>query len=336
MRYYLFLYLAALSSLANGYEVSQGHVVRHATERQKQDTQLEKRMSCGSGVGSCPSGQCCSESGFCGTTEDYCQAPQCQIAYSNGSCDANQMPAGQSTKSIPRNTNGKAPYNVYITNCTHPGNVALTFDDGPYNYTTQLLNILDSFNVKATFFIVGNNLGKGPIDVESNGWAKILRRMYRSGHQLGSHTWGHADLSAASSEIREQQIIYNEMAFRNIFGFFPTYLRPPYGTCSRDSGCLDYVTSLGYHVVNWNIDTKDYLNDSPQLIGNSKAIFYNALASANPKHDGFISLSHDTHEQTVISLTAYMIKTLRSKGFRPVTVGECLGDPRSNWYTNAR
>jgi peptidoglycan/xylan/chitin deacetylase (PgdA/CDA1 family) len=210
--------------------------------------------------------------------------------------------------------------------------VALTFDDGPYKYTDHVLDLLDEHNIKATFFIAGNNLGKKPIDDESTPWPAILRRMHKAGHQLASHTWTHQDLSAASQELREQQIIYNEMAFRNIFGWFPKYMRPPYGTCSRDSGCLDYVTKLGYHVINFNIDTKDFQNNTPEKIQTSKNTFNNGLADTSK---GYIELSHDIQQQTAYNLTEYMIKTLQDKGYRAVTVAECLGDSKENWYVDA-
>ncbi|KAF5020368.1 hypothetical protein F66182_7617 [Fusarium sp. NRRL 66182] len=246
-----------------------------------------------------------------------------------------KKPKGESTANIPRQASGNVPYNVYITNCSTPGTVALTFDDGPCTYTDHVLDVLEENNIKATFFITGNNLAKGQIDDESTGWPKMLRRMHSAGHQLASHTWSHADLSAASEEVRQQQIIYNEMAFRNIFGWFPKYLRPPYGTCTRASGCLDYVTKLGYHVVNWNLDTKDFENNSPSKIQTSKSTFSDGV-SAIAKTHSYIELSHDTQQQTAYNLTAFMIKTLKERGYRSVPVGECLGDAPENWYVDAR
>ncbi|KAL4732367.1 hypothetical protein ACLX1H_001382 [Fusarium chlamydosporum] len=309
--------------------------VRHEDDVSNHPDRLSKRASCGKDAGSCPKGQCCSSSGKCGTTSAYCTSPQCQMAYSNGNCDGSQKPKGETTANIPRSKSGKAPYNLYITNCTTPGTVALTFDDGPYKYTDHVLDVLKENNIKATFFITGNNLGKGQIDDSSTPWPKVLRRMHSEGHQLASHSWSHEDLSAASDELRKQQIIYNEMAFRNVLGFFPKYLRPPYGTCTRVSGCLDYVTKLGYHVVNWNLDTKDYQHDSPSMIQTSKNTFSDGV-STNSKSHSYIELSHDTHEQTAYNLTAFMIKTLKSRGYRAVPVGECLGDAPENWYVNAK
>ncbi|KAG7407520.1 Chitin deacetylase [Fusarium oxysporum f. sp. rapae] len=242
-----------------------------------------------------------------------------------------QEPKGDTTANIPRSTTGKVPCNVYITNCTTPRTFALTFDDGPYKYTDQVLDVLKQNNSKATFFITGTNLGKGQIDDETTGWPKILGRMYSEGHQLASHTWSHQDLTASSDEVRQQQIIYNEMAFRNIFGFFPKYLRPPYGTCNRVSACLDYATKLGYHVINWNLDTTDFENNTPDMIQTSKNTFSNGV-STNAKANAYIELSHDVQKQTAYNLTAFMIKTIKDRGYKAVPVGECLGDARENWY----
>ncbi|KAG9250750.1 uncharacterized protein F5Z01DRAFT_665198 [Emericellopsis atlantica] len=292
---------------------------------------LAKRTTCGQGLGGCAPGECCSEGGYCGTATDYCKSPACQIPYSDGNCDADEKPCGASTEDYPRTKAGSAPYDTIIKSCTEPNVVALTFDDGPYLYTSSLLDTLREQNVKATFFINGNNNGKGRIDDPANPWAAIIQRTYAEGHQIASHTWTHEDLSLADSDRRTKEIVYNEMALRNILGFFPTYMRPPRGSCTRASGSLDRLTELGYHIVNWDLDTKDYLNDSPDAIQKSKDLFdegFNGTASP-------IVLSHDTHEQTVVTLVEYMISAVKAKGFNLVTVGECLGDDEANWYTQA-
>ncbi|EXK30146.1 hypothetical protein FOMG_13785 [Fusarium oxysporum f. sp. melonis 26406] len=331
------LSLAALPSIVFAHDFmvrrkgAEFNIAARHEHASAQSEGLEKRASCGKDIGSCPKGQCCSAAGYCGTTSPYCSSPQCQMDNSNGNCDGSKKPKGDTTANIPRSTTGKVPYNVYITNCTTPGTFALTFDDGPYKYTDQVLDVLKQNNIKATFFITGTNLGKGQIDDETTGWPKILRRMYSEGHQLASHTWSHQDLTASTDEVRQQQIIYNEMAFRNIFGFFPKYLRPPYGTCNRVSGCLDYATKLGYHVINWNLDTKDFENNTPDKIQTSKNTFSNGV-STNAKANAYIELSHDVQEQTAYNLTAFMIKTIKDRGYRAVPVGECLGDARENWY----
>lgn len=212
--------------------------------------------------------------------------------------------------------------------------VALTFDDGPLDYTNDLLDLLAQKNVKATFFVAGNNRGKGHIDDSSNPWAAVMRRMYSAGHHIASHTWTHRNLNEVNSTIRTSEMIYNEMALRNLFGWIPTYMRAPYLECNAGSGCLSEMSRLGYHIIDQNIDTKDYENDSPQLIQTSKNRYSSGL-STNSASNQYIVLAHDVHEQTVHNLTSYMIDTARSRGYKLATVGECLGDPQSNWYRPA-
>jgi peptidoglycan/xylan/chitin deacetylase (PgdA/CDA1 family) len=210
----------------------------------------------------------------------------------------------------------------------------LTFDDGPYTYTSQLLDVLEKYEVKATFFIAGNNRGKGRIDDESTGWTPIIQRMHDYGHQLASHTWTHRNLNEVSDHVRETEMIYNEMAFRNILGIIPTYMRPPFLECSVKSGCMDTMDKLGYHVISTNLDTKDYENDDPSLIHISEDRFSSMQSSDETNHD-YIVLAHDVHYQTVATLAEYMIDVSRGRGYKLVTVGECLGDPYENWYRSA-
>jgi peptidoglycan/xylan/chitin deacetylase (PgdA/CDA1 family) len=136
-----------------------------------------------------------------------------------------------------------------------PGTIALTFDDGPYLYTSHVLDLLKKYNARATFFVNGNNNGKGQIDNEANGWASLIRRMCAEGHQLASHTWSHLYMSSLTSIERKQEMWRNEMALRNILGFFPTYLRPPYIDCTAASGCIADIGELGYHSIYMDIDT---------------------------------------------------------------------------------
>lgn len=220
---------------------------------------------------------------------------------------------------------------VYIKTCTKEKVVALTFDDGPYSYTTELLDLLRENDVKATFFINGNNIGKGRIDDPDTEWAAIIRRTYDDGHQIASHSWSHLDLSAADDERRTSELVYNEMAIRNVLGFFPTYMRPPKGTCTIASGCMDVATELGYHVVTWDVDTKDFENNTPDTLQKAKDLFDAGFNGTQSR----IVLAHDIQEQTVAELAEYMIKKVQDAGYETVTVGECLGDPEENWYIQA-
>jgi peptidoglycan/xylan/chitin deacetylase (PgdA/CDA1 family) len=212
-----------------------------------------------------------------------------------------------------------------------PGTVAITFDDGPYNFTSHILDLLDSYGAKATFFISGNNIGKGQIDIESNGWSAVIKRMHNSGHQIASHTWSHQDLSTLPKQQLRDQIYSNEMALRNILGFFPQYMRPPYSSCT--ALCQEVLESTGYHIIYFDLDSEDYLHDDPIQIQVSKNdITGNLSMRANPSQNHWLVIEHDTHQQTAYNLTEHTLQQFKSKGFRMVTVGECLGDDRANWY----
>ena len=241
------------------------------------------------------------------------------------------MPDGPPTTDISRPKVGKVPYAPQlISSCTVPGTAALTFDDGPNRYTSDLLGLLDRYNAKATFFVTAINNGKGQIDDPSLPWLELIQHMQLKGHQVASHTWSHPELNQLSPEQRRDELTKTEAALRNILGAFPTYMRPPYSRC--DGACLNDLAEFGYHVVLYNIDTNDYRNDDPNAIQKSKDVFDHALAPFKSTEKSWLVIAHDVHEQTVHNLTEHMLKKLSKDGYRPVTVGECLGDPSELWY----
>jgi hypothetical protein len=89
-----------------------------------------------------------------------------------------------------------------INHCYLPGLIALTFDDGPSMFTPHVLDLLNRYHARATFFVNGDNFARGHIDDRATSWPDMVRRMHLAGHQIGSHTWSHADLSVADSEER--------------------------------------------------------------------------------------------------------------------------------------
>lgn len=229
----------------------------------------------------------------------------------------------------PRPLIGDVPYGQVITSCVNNGDIAITFDDGPSTYTSDLLDILANYSVRATFFIVGNNGNNGAID-QIPQWTSDIQRMDDAGHQIASHTYTHPDLTTLTSAARYDQMYQNEQAFVNILGKFPTYMRPPY--LAFDGDCAADMITLGYHVISTNLDTKDYENDDPVLILHSEATFNDAITQASPSSSNFIVLNHDIHYQTVYTLARYEIQHALALGYNLVTVGECLGDPAANWY----
>ena len=158
--------------------------------------------------------------------------------------------------------------------------------------------------------------------------------MVRDGHQVASHTWSHQRLTEINDDNLRRQIVYNEIALADILGMFPTYMRPPY---SASNAKVDKALGeLGYHVAYFNLDTEGYLHNDPSEIQQSKDIWDHNVQSRDPKSTKWLQIEHDPVYQSVYNLTEYMLKSLFANDFRPVTVGECLKDPRENWYRHVR
>lgn len=184
--------------------------------------------------------------------------------------------------------------------------IALTFDDGPWpGYTAQILEILKKKNVKATFFVVGNVLSRYP---------DLGKRIVTEGHTIGNHTWHHwyhyFNKQAAALEIdRTADLIYKTTGTKT------TLFRPPGGILHN--GLADYAKSKDYAVIMWSADSIDYALPSPPTLVSR------VVRQATP---GGIVLLHDgggPRKNTVAALPS-MIKKLRDKGYRFVTIPELL------------
>ncbi|KAI8336614.1 hypothetical protein BC941DRAFT_397577 [Chlamydoabsidia padenii] len=223
----------------------------------------------------------------------------------------------------------RAPAVVH-TDCSVPGTFALTFDDGPYNQTWDLIKYLNQENIKATFFINGNNFDNIETDSVSTSdgvksYLDHLQFMHESGHQIASHTYEHAVLTGLEeSEVVRQMnalsdIIYNKLAIR------PRYMRPPTG--AYDDTVLEILGNLGYEVAIWDIDPRDYEDYD---LERKEQIFSSYLnqETATPPTSNHLSLMHDVHPQTAPHLVPWVVQQVRAKGYRFTTVAECLNDSR--------
>jgi hypothetical protein len=184
-------------------------------------------------------------------------------------------------------------------------------------------------NAQATFFITGNNNGKGAVDEK---WRSVVTNMYNKGHQIASHTWSHQDLSVISQGQRYDQMIKNEMAIQNIIGKYPTYMRPPYSSCN--DACQAVLVDLGYVITSFNLDTDDYNQLTKEKIQIAKDNFKNGIDTAGAGGEK-LAIAHDIHELTALNLTGFMLDYVYSQGFTAVTVGECMNDPPANWYRDS-
>ncbi|KAF9576824.1 hypothetical protein EC968_003331 [Mortierella alpina] len=210
-----------------------------------------------------------------------------------------------------------------IMTCSKPGMVAITFDDGPFEYTNALLDILKAKNVKATFFLNGHNNG------EIKNYKAVVRRAYKENHQIASHTWSHQDLLTLSKSGIRKEMKKLDDAIKGIIGVRPVYMRPPYG--NRNDFVKKVLIDDGYKIVLWDQDTNDWQH--PDDVNQSLDVYKSALGRKDEiKQKGHIFLQHDTHKSTALELAPQAIDYALSLGFKVVTVGECLGQSKSKWY----
>ncbi|CAG8471604.1 130_t:CDS:2 [Ambispora leptoticha] len=319
---------------------------------------------CGSNNGGekCASGYCCSQYGYCGKGTAYCDQG-CQSDY--GDCRAITSSLASTTTSsavtytsastttssaatytsASTTTNSAATYTsastttssattstcnpptspsvvaVTYRTCIKSNSYALTFDDGPMMWTHELLDTLKAKNITATFFVNGHNWGC------IYDYADILQRILYEGHQIGSHTWSHPSMPNITNEEITYQMHTLENALRKIIGHIPRFMRPPYG--NQDERVLSHLGSLGYeHIIIWDVDPGDSTGSTVEV---SQEIINNALATS-PAPTPHIVINHDVKQNTSEILAPWEMDTLVEAGYDLMTVGECLGIDRSQWY----
>lgn len=181
--------------------------------------------------------------------------------------------------------------------------VALTFDDGPNPKTTHpLLHLLKKRRVKATFYVLGQNVNRHPDTVL---WA------YNDGHEIANHTWSHPDLRYLSKEKILKEISLTDEWIKNATGgFVPTTIRPPYWAVD------DKVKSVlsDKTIVMWNADSQDRKHRN--VTKNLNQVLPEIQA-------GSIILFHDIHKPSVDTIDT-LITTLEKQGYTFVTVSELL------------
>ena len=176
--------------------------------------------------------------------------------------------------------------------------IYLTFDDGPtVKYTKPILDVLDQYDAKATFFQLGEKATAHP---------ELTRLVVARGHALGSHTWNHKDLRKLSRAKLDGQITRTSDALGKISGRPITCLRPPYG--AANGKVKSAIHRKGLKVVMWDIDPRDW--KKPGVA----AITRRVVSKADP---GDVSLMHDgggNRSQSVQALKR-ILQQLSKKGY---------------------
>ena len=202
---------------------------------------------------------------------------------------------------------------VYRVRTPHK-KVALTFDDGPSPvWTPKILDELKKAEIKATFFMIGHHVKKYP---------DIAQRVAKEGHQIGNHGYAHSVLFYYTPDELEEEIKYTELVIKEITGQTTTCFRPPKAWISKEE--KEKIKSMGYHVVLWSLNSKDWVNFNDKYI-----VRYILKYIRN----GDIILFHDSggvfkreggNRRETVSTILLLVEKLKERHFECVTVDELL------------
>lgn len=177
--------------------------------------------------------------------------------------------------------------------------IAFTFDDGPYySVDSRILDTLQAYGGRATFFIVGSRV---------NDYKDTLKRIRDSGSEIGNHTFNHKNLEKISPEEVTSQIEMTNDAVEAVTGFRPKLVRVPYGAFKGQVPGL-----VSYPMIQWNIDTQDWSSKDKDAI---------AASVLSQARDGSIILMHDLYSATAEAFET-VIPLLAAQGYQFVTVSE--------------
>ncbi|MBQ9467574.1 MAG: polysaccharide deacetylase family protein [Clostridia bacterium] len=185
--------------------------------------------------------------------------------------------------------------------------LALTFDDGPHPvYTDRILKTLKKYGVRATFFVIGENVGYYP---------GVLERVLADGHAIGSHTFSHRHVSSVSRAQFFEEYRKNDRLLRS-FGVETKLFRPPEGVCDAKVQALS--ARFDCDIILWSVDTEDW---------RSPPVYKIVRAVLDRVQGGEIILMHDyvSGESHTAAALEIILPELLSRGFEFVTVGELIG-----------
>ena len=183
--------------------------------------------------------------------------------------------------------------------------VALTFDDGPNASSTPiLLDGLKERKVRATFFLIGENVEKGENE-------KIVKRMYEEGHLIGNHTYTHCNLSKLETGEAKKELEQTDTVIEKITGKQPAFARAPYGELPVDS-----EQDLNRIYIGWTVDPLDWMTED------AGAVVKTVVEEINP---GDVILLHDCYPSSV-QAAIRIVDLLQGKGYEFVTVDHLIMD----------
>src|SRR5205809_3396613 len=228
----------------------------------------------------------------------------CSIGLATAHIPVQRTIAARDSEKVSRNAPAESSITFSSVHVDGPY-IAITFDDEPSTVLTpKLLDLLAAHHIKATFFVIGENVAEHP---------EIVARAAREGHEIGNHSWSHPNFAKMSQESVRSQLQRTDDAIKNATGKRPTLLRPPYGSITeREKRWIH--DEFGYEIILWDVDPLDWKRPGPAVVRSR------ILKETRP---GSIVLSHDIHPGTIEAMPS-TLDELEAKGFKFVTVSELI------------
>ncbi|NLI55015.1 MAG: polysaccharide deacetylase family protein [Clostridiales bacterium] len=194
--------------------------------------------------------------------------------------------------------------------------IALTFDDGPSNQNTnRILDVLEQYNARATFFIIGKRI---------QNHEEVIARAISLNCEIGSHTWGHSDFTKYPKSALIDSLEKVDEAMMTNFGYKMTLFRPPYAAINKDVEAAS--AQMGYTMVLWSGSSHDW------SIKDVDKIYKNCFHCAA---DGAIVLFHDIYPFTADAIER-IVPELINEGYQLVTVSELIAMDENSLKPDAR
>lgn len=185
--------------------------------------------------------------------------------------------------------------------------IALSFDDGPHpTFTPKILDLLEKYDIKATFFMIGCNVELYPA---------VAKAVHLAGHEIGNHTFTHPHMKQVSLEALEQEIRKTEAVLQKNGIPRPKLFRPPEGFRSPEQ--VAALEEAGYLTVIWSLDSHDWQG---RAVGEILSVVLNGVQG------GDVLLFHDytSRQNTTITALEQLIPKLLEDGYEFVTISDLM------------
>jgi peptidoglycan-N-acetylglucosamine deacetylase len=214
----------------------------------------------------------------------------------------------------------------------NPDKVALTIDDGPASpYTAQMLDELKTLNVKATFFLIGQNADRYP---------NLVRRIWAEGHEIGNHSYTHPNIGAIPERRAEFELNATQRVFQSLLHRSTLLFRPPYNadaepTSEEEVKPIELASQMNYITVLEFIDPQDWNTEERSPVDGSirkrtaEEMLQSAMQQIDTEHGSCILLHDGGGDRTeTVRLIPMLVKALRARGKQVVPLSELIGTTR--------